>query len=160
MDSLKLLAIATHTTKGNADVLEPSRLYIAQRPNISKRLKNAPKDAASSSSSATAQAASGAPHKPSALHRLISYCSEGVKPLTPLQTKALEHIRRHAIVPADFESSYAYGPLSSFCYEERLVCAFENQLLELRASLSYDDVQFCTICGETDHWRCDCPHAF
>ena len=133
------------------DVIEPKRLL----------QKN------SSTSSAKECAWSAPAHgqgckscQPSALHHLLSYCSKGIKQLSPLQAKALKHVHCHAIVPVDFESSYAYGPLSHFSYEERVIMAFENELLELRTSLCYDDVKFCTFCGEVGHWRCDCPRVF
>ena len=59
------------------------------------------------------------------------------------------------VIPKGFENSRSFGPLSGSCFEERVISAYSNNLLEPKnAGVK---IQICTSCASKGHKRDDCP---
>jgi len=107
------------------------------------------------------------------LFKVIMYESKGVENVSnpfgpsarsrfdacPLNQKVCQHIVDYFNIPGDFEYNLRYGARSGMCYEERLVNAFENNLLHVKdpeAKLPFG--KLCRRCGKTDnHLMRNCP---
>ena len=111
--------------------------------------------------SATSSAGPVSETTPVFLHKLLEYKRRGNAQLSDVQHKVVAFIERHFHVPEDFERSHKFGPLSGMCFEERLIAAYANELLEPRvATGNTSDLRICTNCGKHGHTKTDCPAAF
>ena len=111
--------------------------------------------------SATSSAGPVSETTPVFLHKLLKYKRRGDAQLSDVQRTVMSFIERHFNVPEDFERSHKFGPLSGMCFEERLIAAYANELLEPRvATDSISDLRICTYCGKHGHTQTDCPAAF
>jgi len=63
--------------------------------------------------------------------------------------------------PPPSSSSHQYGPLSGRSYEERVIGAYMNGILEIRKEWADkkddDDMKVCCECAHTGHFSYDCP---
>lgn len=90
------------------------------------------------------------------LYKNLQYKRKGESELTHGARKAFNLVEEHYIVPSNLESSRFYGPWSGSCYEERLMAAYELNLLQPKSH----PVDLCCVCGEIGHFRKFCPKSF
>ncbi len=92
-------------------------------------------------------------YRPESLWSTVGYMPAGSTTLAPGPAAAFAFIKKHAVVPADFETNVTFGPLSGISYEERLFAAYSAGKLG-----AIGDV--CTSCGTEGHRSVRCPAAF
>jgi len=71
------------------------------------------------------------------------------------QRKAYSLVEKHYTVPSTFENSRAFGPKSGVCYEERVMSAYCQGLLEAKG----EAVEICLRCGVEGHVKGCCPEG-
>lgn len=89
---------------------------------------------------------------PHYLYKNVQYKRKGEVDLNTGARKAFHLIEENYIVPSNFESSRMYGPWSGSSYEERLINAYECNLLQPKGQ----SIPFCCACGEIGHSRRIC----
>ena len=99
-------------------------------------------------------------HRPRSIYRKVNYEAEDEPEkrtaLDPRKERLMQHIKATYAVPADLETSRAYGPLSGLTYADRLVRAFETSLLRPKTAL-VGDWRRCWRCEKGGHLSWDCP---
>jgi hypothetical protein len=90
---------------------------------------------------------------PHYLYKNLQYRRKGEADLNTGARKAFDLIEENYFVPQNFESSRIYGPWSGSSYEERLINAYECNLLQPKVG----SILFCCACGEVGHSRRLCP---
>mmetsp|Transcript_10961 Transcript_10961/g.15793 ORF Transcript_10961/g.15793 Transcript_10961/m.15793 type:complete len:209 (-) Transcript_10961:176-802(-) len=93
---------------------------------------------------------------PNYLYKNLQYKRKGESELTHRARKAFNLVEEHYIVPSNLEASRFYGPWSGSCYEERVMAAYELNLLQPKTH----PVDLCCVCGEIGHFRKFCPKSF
>jgi hypothetical protein len=86
---------------------------------------------------------------PHYLYKNLQYRRKGEADLNTGARKAFNMIEENYLVPQNFESSRIYGPWSGSSYEERLINAYECNLLQPKVR----SIIFCCACGEVGHSR-------
>lgn len=91
---------------------------------------------------------------PTYIHKNLSYKRQGTAPLPSNVKATFDLVQEHYEIPADFEQSRFYGPLSGTSFEERVISAYNSSLLEPKNG---EDVEICSSCVTLGHKRNDCP---
>ena len=92
---------------------------------------------------------------PSYIHKNLEYRRGGSAHLSAATLEVFRLITQHYVIPADFEQSRKYGPLSGTCYEERVVQAYS--LGKLAPVDGSEKLVICTVCATKGHRRSSCP---
>ena len=94
---------------------------------------------------------------PTYIHKNLSYKREGEAALPSNVHKSFHLIKEHFSIPDDFEQNHEYGPLSGTCFEERVIRAYNLNLLRPKAPKD-STLRICSNCAMlNDHKRVDCP---
>ncbi|CAM9515955.1 unnamed protein product [Chrysoparadoxa australica] len=67
--------------------------------------------------------------------------------------KVYRFVEAHFIIPPDADHESAFGPLSGTSHEERVIRAYENNLLNKKQGAGAGaDLKMCSDCGEVGHF--------
>ncbi|KAG7340144.1 hypothetical protein IV203_006548 [Nitzschia inconspicua] len=104
---------------------------------------------------------------PSYIHQNLSYQRRGKAQLSSTMKQTFALVEEHYVIPNDFETNMKYGPLSGTCFEERVIDAYNDGLLQCKSSkpeihtqtktTTTAIVDICSHCAVTGHKRIDCP---
>lgn len=101
---------------------------------------------------------------PSYIHKNVEYIRKGeLSKLSPIESKLLQYITKHYVIPHDFESNRIYGPLSGTTYMHRLTMAYRLGSLQPKQqgpTTTENDVLLsviCTTCAALGHTADECP---
>lgn len=72
------------------------------------------------------------------------------------KVKTLKYIEKHFNIPSDFEVNRKFGPKSGSCYEERVLGAYLNDLLETKDEK--EPIKMCYSCAKYGHFPLYCPN--
>jgi hypothetical protein len=78
----------------------------------------------------------------------VNFAPEGVVALSVGAAKAYAIVRKTHVVPSDFITNSAYGPRSGTSFEERVLSAFNDNLLVAKRRTKKARAALCTACGE------------
>jgi hypothetical protein len=93
---------------------------------------------------------------PSYLHKNVDYKLKGEADLSDETLATYELVEKHFCIPAGFENTRKYGPLSGTSFEERVISAYSLGLLEPKTPESAN-VAICSVCAVEGHKRSACP---
>ena len=83
------------------------------------------------------------------LNAAVGFAPEGTTKLSAGAAKAYAIVRKTHTVPSDFVTNRLFGPRSGSSFEERVLSAFNDNLLEpKRTAKKARAMQLCTTCGE------------
>ncbi|KAG7364023.1 hypothetical protein IV203_037225 [Nitzschia inconspicua] len=105
---------------------------------------------------------------PTYIHQNLSYQRRGKAQLSSTMKQTFALVEEHYVIPNDFETNMKYGPLSGTCFEERVVDAYNDGLLQYKSSkpethtqtttaTAATTVDICSHCAAMGHKRIDCP---
>jgi len=103
------------------------------------------------------------------VHKAVSYDRAGFKELPLNKFKVYEFVKDNFSIPENFEKDHKFGPLSGVSFEERVIDAYMQNLLEPQSrddSFIEDDsgknilLKMCFTCGNFGHWPKSCPEGF
>jgi len=96
-------------------------------------------------------------HVPIYIHKNLNYQRRGQAILSEKLKRAFDLVEEHYVVPFDFESDQSFGPLSGTCFEERVVNAYDRNLLLPNQPSYGGGILICAQCAKLGHRQDDCP---
>ena len=91
------------------------------------------------------------------IHKNLNYQRRGQAILSEKLKRAFDLVEEHYVIPFDFESDRSYGPLSGTCFEERVVNAYDRDLLLPNQCSNEGGILICAQCAKLGHRQDDCP---
>lgn len=87
------------------------------------------------------------------LHKAVNYKVAGNETLSAVETRLMEHILQHFVIPEGSEfSGTKLGPISDTSHEKRVIAAYNLDLLERKGDGAKEElVKLCVHCAATGH---------